>query len=292
MRPNGDFGKKRVKNRKVGYKSHGHTIFKGTDWESSFEGEFQRPDDAVARVIPHLMELKPFGRTPREFFKMIRMIFKADLQMKSICNYYHLDEETHRNLLLIIFSILIRSPSSRSQFESYPKMVGLPPDEEIGKMNMAQNYRLVRRRCESGLLSNQYFILIHSPLKKFIFGDGHLDWLTTGSLNGSIQGRAILPLTPHLAVYICTPRSMRTKPNCASFSAAPWIVDWINELTQIYSKNQLFYLGRPPKLTDAFIKGEHLVHKKKTDALIDKLDEIAGIKKHGDIFSFGMSALR
>ena len=69
------------------------------------------------------------------------------------------------------------------------------------------------------------------------------------------------------------------------------MVDWVNDITQIYSKDKLFFLGNPPKITDAFRQRQFLEHKEKTDALIDMLDEIAGIKKHRNFLGLGMSAL-
>ena len=136
---------------------------------------------------------------------------------------------------------------------------------------MIQNYSIAKKLCQNGFISNQYFVLLHSPLKKFVFGDGSLDWLTSGLIANRINGRALLPLTPHICVYFCTPMSMRTTPNCASLSAAPWMVDWVNQITQTYSKDQLFFLGKPPKLIDAFHQQKFLEHKEKTDALIGML---------------------
>lgn len=288
IEPDGKIEKKRSARRKIGLKIHGHTIFRGSVWETNFEEEFDI-DNEVHRIIPALEGMKPFGRTPKEFFALIKLLRKKDRSLRDMCKFYHLDEELHRNLLLFIHSLLIRSPGSRSRYEGYPGLVGLPPDEEVGKSNMLQNYRIAKRLCQKGLISNQYFVFMHSPLKKFIFGDGSLDWLTSGLVANRISGRALLPLTPHLCVYFCTPTSMIRTPNCASFSAALWMVDWVNEITQIYSRDRLFFLGKPPKITDAFRRREFLEHKEKTDALVDMLDEIAGVKKHRNAFGLGTS---
>lgn len=79
---------------------------------------------------------------------------------------------------------------------------------------------------------------------------------------------------------------MRRSPNFAAFNAAPWIVDWINDLTQIYSKDKLFFHGQPPKLTEAFREGKFFTLKKRSDALIEMLDEIAGIKPVANPIAF------
>ncbi|WP_156127906.1 hypothetical protein [Pseudooceanicola atlanticus] len=290
IEPDGAIKKKRSDNRKIGFKKHGHTIFRGSDWESNFEDEFDI-DNEVHEIISTLQGMKPFGRTPKEFLTLIKMLGRKERPLRDICRFYHLNDEIHRNLLLLIYSLLIRSPGNRSRYEGYPKMMGLPPDEEVGKGNMAQRYRTAKKLCLNGHMSNQYFVLMHSPLKKFIVGDGGLDWLTGGLVVNRIQGRTLIPLTPNLCVYFCTPISMRRTPNCASLSVAPWMVDWVNDITQIYSKDKLFFLGKPPKISDAFRQDQFLEHKEKTDPLVDMLDEIAGINKNRSQF-FGSSFSR
>lgn len=290
IEPDGTIQKKRPANRKIGYKRHGHTILKGSVWESNFESEFDI-DNEVHCVVASIRDLKPFGRTPSEFFSLLKLLRKKDRTLRDMCKFYHLDEQLHRNLLLLLHSLLIRSPANRSRYEGYSGMMGRPPDEEVGKVNMVQNYRIAKKLCSTGFVSNQYFVLLHSPLKKFIYGDGSLDWLTSGLIANRINGRALLPLTPHICVYFCTPMAMRTTPNCAALSAAPWMVDWINEITQIYSKDKIFFHGRPPKLIDAFRKKQFLEHTKKSDTLIDMLDEIAGTRKQKGLLSIGPSRL-
>jgi hypothetical protein len=279
IEPDGKLDKKRAKNRKIAYKSHGHTVLRGTDFESNFEGVFQSADDGVPNVIKALLKLKPFGRTPAEFLKVLKLLLKKDRSLKDICNYYDLEEDIQRQLLLILFSLLIRSPGNRFRYEGFPEMIGLPRDEEVGKMNMSQQYRIAKKLCEDGYLTNQYFVFIHSPLKKFLFGDGNLDWLTSSLVGNRIDGRALVPLTPHLCVYLCTPRAMMASPNCASLNAAPWMVDWINHIVQIYSRDKLFFHGKPPQLSEEFKQRQFLEHTRKTDELVDMLDDIAGIEK-------------
>jgi hypothetical protein len=45
--PDGVVHQKRVKNRKIAYKSHGHTMLKGRGgWETNFEAEFATSDNS------------------------------------------------------------------------------------------------------------------------------------------------------------------------------------------------------------------------------------------------------
>jgi hypothetical protein len=219
--------------------------------------------------------MRPFGLSVSELLAMMRLFLKQERSIQDICKFYYIDEEDHRELLLLLLSILIRSPANRNAWERFPTRIGRAPNEEVGKANMLQSYSIAKNICENQLLSNRYFVLLHSYFRRFLFGDGNLDWVTS-SLNGlQIHGRALVPLTPNLCVYFCSPRVMRPSPNCASLLAPNWMVDHINELVQLHSRDKVFFLGKPPKLTRPFIQQDHFEHRVRKDPVIDMLDEIA-----------------
>lgn len=88
-----------------------------------------------------------------------------------------------------------------------------------------------------------------------------------------------MPLTPNLCVYFCTTLKKDNAENTASVSVAPWMVDLVNEIVQIYSGNIIFFSGEPPKLTEHFRKGVFLKHNYREDYLINLLDDVAGVQK-------------
>ena len=90
IEPSGIVDKKRSTNRKIGFKIHGHTIFRGTGWESNFEKEFDI-DNEVHNIVSALEGLKPFGRSPKEFFLLIKLLLKKDRSLRDMCNFYQLD---------------------------------------------------------------------------------------------------------------------------------------------------------------------------------------------------------
>lgn len=269
---------------KVGSKRHGHTLFKNNLWESNFEKEFSI-DNEINRIIDTLTSLKPLGRTPREFINLLFLIFKKDRSLKDMCHYYDMDEKTHRNLLALLYSLAIRSPARRFQYERTGMDWGFPPSEDMGKMNMFQHFMGAKRLFDQGSLSGHRFVILHSPMKKFCFGDGMFDLINTnlpgngiGGMIG-IGGRFLVALTPNLCVYFCTTNSRDKSKNTASISVAPWIVDWVNEIVQIYSGNIIFYSGKPPKITEHFKQGNFLKHNYRKDSLINMLDDVAGVKR-------------
>lgn len=54
------------------------------------------------------------------------------------------------------------------------------------------------------------------------------------------------------------------------------MVEWINDITQIYSRDQLFSLASHQSRRGLFQQRQFLEHREKTDELVDMLDEIAG----------------
>jgi len=155
-------------------------------------------------------------------------------------------------------------------------MINLPPNEDVGKANMNQHYRLARKICETGIISNRHYVILHSTEPCFIYGDGCLDWISTSLLANRISGRALIALTPHLCVYVNTPTMMRSNRNYASIRATPSMIERANRITQIYSKERLFFLEKMPELTSAFRQGEFFQHAVFTDELFDELDAASG----------------
>ncbi|WP_210168344.1 hypothetical protein [Devosia sp. Root685] len=282
--PDGSVGKKKSANRQIGYKIHGHTMLRGGVWETNFESDFDI-DDQVHDIIAYLRQLSPLGHTLSEFMALLRLGLKKDRKLADLCKIHHISDQRSRDLLLLLYSLLIRSPSNRFKNASFPSHFGLPMSDDVGKANMRQSYLLAKGACQSGVLTNRFFVVLHSDWKNFICGDGYLDWLS-GSLP-SVRGRALIPLTPNLCIYVCTPRVMRKDRNCASLRAAPWMVDQINEIVQIYSKDKLFFRGRRPQLTNEFTKRQFLEHSDYSVDLLDMFDEIAEPKSKWSWNRFG-----
>lgn len=273
--PDETVGKKKNRNRKIGYKIHGHTLSRGGGWPSTnFESEFDI-DDKVHDIVAYLKKLKPLGQSLREVVMLLKFAFSKDRKLLDLCKVYHIEERISRHLLLLIYSLLIRSPSNRFKYESVPQRFGLPANEDVGKANMLQNYRMAKKLCESGVMTNRFFVLLHSDFNRFLCGDGYLDWLSGELQAGRVGGRALIPLTPNLCVYICTPTAMRSDRNCASLRAPAWMVDRVNDIVQIYSRDKLFFLGRKPHLTDEFRKRQFLEHSTHSVDLLKMFDELA-----------------
>lgn len=255
--PNGNTERDRRHRGGVGVIDHGHTLFRGDVWQPSFEGQFSI-DTKVHNIVELLIELVPDGHA------------------HGALKHFHIADKTNRDLTLFILSLLIRSPSQRHIYERYPTMVNLPPNENIGKANMKQQYGIARCLSESGIVGNRHFTLLHSEEPAFIYGDGCLDWLSGNLMENRISGRALIALTPHLCVYLSTPTMMRSDRNCAAIRATTSMIKKASALTQIYAKEKLFYVGAAPELTADFRRNQFLQHATFTDPWFDELDELTG----------------
>lgn len=257
IQPDGSIKSDRRLRGSVGHILHGHTLSRGDAWHLNFEDYFSI-DTKVHDLIGHLSSLVPEGYTQGEI------------------KTFHINDLVNRQLTLFIFALLIRSPSSRHLNELYPTMIGLPANPEVGKANMRQKYTIARQLCENGVPTNRNFAILHSEDPTFIHGDGCLDWLSGGLSGNRITGRALLALTPHLCVYLSTPTRMRSDRNCTAIRATTAMVERANEITQIYAKERLFFLGKPPHLTADFRRAEFLQHATFSESLLNEIDVLTG----------------
>lgn len=274
--PKGTVTKKKAINRKIAKKAHGHTVLLNGPWTTNFEADFAKADDSINTVLSSLKNYKAKGgESFWDFLKLMSLLFKRDRKLRDLCRYYKMDPQLTSSLALLTASLLIRLPARRHAYEQVSEWVGLPPDPNVGKMNMRQFYQIASRGIERDAGRGIFFVLIRSPWKEFVYGDGVLDWISDSLAGMHIHGRALLPLTPNLCLYVSTPRVRRGNHNCACFYAAPWIVDSVNEFTQIYSRDQLFFRSQKPTLSEHFRNGQFFAHEVHRDSFFDMLDDAA-----------------
>lgn len=267
--------KKKPKNRKIALRAHGHTIHKGSVWELNFEGEFGDIDNKVHMLIEVLQGLKPLGAKFQDIWAIILLVVNKNRSASDFAKFYKIEPKIHSSLLLLILSILIRSPKSRNLFERYSELLGLPSNESVGKANMQQAYSSAKKLCASARCEKYFFVVLHSQFKKFNFGDGSLDLITSSLSSNWATGKTLIPLTPKICVYAYAPSVMPRNVNCAVIAAPAWMVDRINSITQIYSRDRVFFLGKKPTLEPSFTRKEFLVHDVEYDGLLRILESVA-----------------
>jgi hypothetical protein len=267
---------KKYARRRIAKKANGHSIFdRENPWHTNFEDAFQKSDDVVHSVVSACR--KPFttSRVLRVFWHAFRNRLRGKRDLAVFRQYVNMPLKLRRDLILLCLSLLIRSPAHRDRCERAGERMGFLPQEDTGKANMLTQVRKMTSAYSNGFKSNFFPIVIHSLRKEFIFGDGMLDALT-GNSSMTYSGHALVPLTPHTCIFISCPFSIRSDRNAAYLIAPDWLVDEINEITQIYSKNMLFYASQKPIVTEHFALGQHMQLKYHLTDTIKDLKEMSG----------------
>lgn len=127
------------------------------------------------------------------------------------------------------------------------------------------------------------FALLFSEKYEFIFGDGFYS-----NINASTEDlfglKALIPMTPHIAVVWSSPMAYRSHPRLISIHADKETVEIVNNSVQVYSKEYLFFRSQMPYLSNDFKRCEHRVYDHKTDPvdrLIDSLIPDESRNKYG-----------
>lgn len=164
-----------------------------------------------------------------------------------------------KNVILFALSLLIRCPTSRERFERLPGELNIPKSDGLAAPNVEGFYHAAKRLVDRDL-SNFTLGIAHSTGVNFTVGDGYFDALTDSVLGNAISGFAAVPLTPRICLILrgnprfiegaTIPKQM--KPRVRSFLLDDWLVDEINKVTQIASRDRLFFWGSVPKITSAY----------------------------------------
>jgi|GEM_PF-2556254 len=264
IKPSGEVDKKSLSNKRsagFAHKIGGHKMTFGTSpWNHTFEPDFDEVDNNGPPILKRIAE-KLHGED-RELFSLLS------------------EPDITEALVRLCFSLLIRSPAFRYRYSHADESFGLGYDEETGKTNISHFWRHAKdidlTQCNSGKL-----LLLQSKKGEFYFGDGLYDtiftrplgWRSQGSQHvADLTGEALVPLLPNLCAYLYFERdglgatTHLTQVRAGSVAA-------VNDLTQIYSKEQLFFRTLPPALTEEYRRNEYRAVLQKPVTLITALRE-------------------
>ena len=202
------------------------------------------------------------------------MFQDADNSVGELVKFFRIE----RNFLDLASSLYVCSPANRAIWTKYPERHGFPDSEETAKANMLMEYRALKRCVRSGVRPIKAYVVLRSIKKEFHCGDG---WL--GSMHPNSRGplKGLIPLTPDICIYFFSPRMLRRDRNMFTMTAFDWQMDRINEITQIYSMNHLFFRRQVPKLTDEYRSGQPRMLKYHSDPILAQLEEVFDSRLNG-----------
>ena len=231
------------KPKEFGSISDGHNLlFQGrSSWESTIEGYFDKPDRSMKSVVSFLNSV--IEREKEGTFE-VDDIDKDMLNLSKEC----------------LISLLVRSPRYRSGISSLIESLRGEIPKADGKSlissNMNQKYKfLLKKSLNAGKL-----LILYSESDEFIYGDGLFSNLTVNTHDFS-NFYSLVPFTPSLSLAWSVPREYRSKPEITSAILNSEQVKLINNSTQIYSKEYLFFRSQHPELLEEFRVNEHLKYR-------------------------------
>lgn len=269
IRPNGTMH--RAPPGAFGGITNAHHIKMGGPWDSTFEPIFNEPDSEMAAFVQWLAMLD----TPLVLSKrpMVERISPQPLA-----------EERAAQIARVTSSLLARSPSIRASIkrttEYYRRRFGLA-DPTADKTLIASNQHGLYDAYRKRMMRGRWAILF-SDEREFIAGDGFLHNFPA-SQDGLNSGlKLLLPILPTAMIVYMSPMQYPTEPRLVTLRLGAKDVELLNEITQVYASEFLFYRDDRPELTDAFRRGEHFEFQYHAHSWLDPLlDDLSQYNRWG-----------
>lgn len=239
----------RVPPDKLGMIGNGHHIKLGntsggsTQWDSSFEDEFDVADSNFPSVISWLESL---DRKP---------IINGDLRQRFVPQ--PATEEQLCALTECVVSLAVRSPMNREASVSLAEQLRGPRSERERNALIGLNMRSSQRLIADIIGARGKFAVLFTSGREFIFGDGFFHNVKA-VVNAPSNPKILAPITPTISVIVSRPTSFLVEPRLSTIVLTDEEVDRCNHAVQVYSRRALFYRADKPLLDEAFTRGEHL----------------------------------
>lgn len=263
----------RARPESFGVIGNGHFIKRSDDsqpseWDHNFEGEFQAADNAFPYVIEWLDSLDragpPFEVPARE--RILRQ---------------QAPPERLADLVECLISLAIRSPMYRERAVALAEDFRGPLPERERNRLIGANMHRSHREAVKALSGRGKIMVIYSPEREFIFGDGFFHNLYPPIQHLS-NTKFLVPLTPWMSVLFVCPTRYVVEPRLVTMSATMEETDRINEAVQVYSRNQIFYRSEKPTIRDAYRLGKHMLFADDRNPADDLIQSLPGIKARGN----------
>jgi hypothetical protein len=245
--------------------SNGHNFLydKPSSWEETIEHYFDTPDQNMGNVIQDLKGFREWNYFEKRYI-------------------YAVQEEDGDNIDLLrecILSLIVRSPMYRNTLNNLVLGFRGELEKSESKLLIASNLGTAYRELINNSKGCGRLAVLFSDDAEFIYGDGIYSNIST-SLHYLTDLRVVIPLTPNIAVVWSNPMSHSAKPHIMATSVDALTVSMINDATQVYSKDYLFYRSEKPKIIETFALQEHRVFAERKNSLFEFVNSL--IKDNSD----------
>ena len=232
-------------------------------WDENFEAEFQSADAKFPFVLDWIETLDRCG--PPFDAPIVKRITPIDVTA-----------DQTGDLLECAISLAVRSPRYRETAVALAEEMRGPIPKRERNALIGANIRFAQRNAVRNIRLGGKAMLIFSPEREFIFGDGFFH-------NLPIQGehwhhpKIFAPLTPSMAVLFVRPTQYRQLPRLVTLMASPEEVDELNFSTRVYARNALFYRTEKPNVGEEFTCAKHQVFADHRHAINELCYKIPGV---------------
>ena len=232
--------------KNFGVLGDGHRVkHDGGPWDTTIEPIFQDADSYLPGVIKYLSLLESKATSDRTPFEE-RLLAQP------------LPSDIRAQLGECLASLIARSPAFRHEMKLTADYCrdGLPYRDKFDERNLiVLNINQHYSQMVNSLKSGGKIVVLFSETAEFIFGDGFLH-----NIDGTFGsgGKCLVPLTPSMSVGFFAPGSYWTNPNNVTIRLSQAEVRICNEISQIYTRDYVYYRSQRPEIIPAFQRREFL----------------------------------
>ncbi len=220
--------------------TNGHHIKLDGPWATSIEPLFDDADSALPSLAKKLESLSYIDGARK-------------IKLNERITPHQISSSDRRLLGEGLASLLVRCPAHRNMLHLTTEHFWGRTGDQVRKHddtliagNIHQQYKQIVESLERG----GKIVVLRSGEREFIMGEGYLNTLVGYTVQ--LQYHCLIPLTPTLAVLAFAPGRYRTDPPICTLGLNANEVRFINDVTQIYSRDYIFYRHDGPILIDGF----------------------------------------
>lgn len=239
-------------------------------WDENFEQEYALADSNFPRVIDWLSGLnrKRVENAPT----------RAD-------RFLHQAASDERISLLVecLVSLAVRSPMNRAAAVGLAEKLRGPISEPERSALIGSNMRRAHGRAVKSIGTRGKFVVLFSPDREFIFGDGFFHNITTPG-NAPFSPQILAPITPEMSVLLAVPMQYSLEPRLTTIVVSAEEADALNRAVQVYAGDAVFYRAERPELTDEFRLGKHCSYSHPGNPIATFIHSIPGVPPRDTTF--------
>jgi hypothetical protein len=273
--PTGEIRK--IRPASLGVIGNGHSIRFGdgnepTPWDVNFEAEFQQADDHFPDLIRWLDTLdrsEPPFEAPRakRFFPQT------------------IDDDQLNALIECVVSLAVRSPMHRARAVALAEEHRGPLPERERNVLIGANMQRVQSAATKSLSGGGKAVVIFSPEREFIFGDGFFHNIFPPG-DRILSPKILAPITPWMSILFTRPSSYHINPRLCTLTLNQRETDELNHAVQVYAKDKLFYRSEKPALSESYKASEHRVFANDRNSVDRLIFDIPGIYPRDNSLDF------